>query len=164
MSYQILDKIADSYIPLLALFGLVSVFIPSGLRIITDKFIRLLGLVLLAYSFMYLDNYFGVFPSVGLDYSTHTALSLGLTYFLSWLHKQYKIYFLSVLVAYLLLMLYQQYHTVADIIATGIVMTPFVWLMLRNLGKSKPTNSSVRRQTTPLPSNPITMGSRRDKP
>ena len=134
MSYESLDRIADSYIPFLSLIALGSIIFPvnfskSVFLRISVNFLFLIGLVLLVYILMYIDSCFGVFTYFGLDYSTHTALSMVLSCFLSWCHRKYWVYFIGVFLIYLMLMLYQAYHTVEDIVFTIAVVSPLVLLL-----------------------------------
>lgn len=124
-SYETLDAVADAYTPLLALACLA--ILVRTLRVLQWKALglRMTSLaagVCIAYGLMFLDNRFQVWPAAGLDYSTHTAVALVLVMFLSahwpavrWLSP------LSLL-AYALLMVYQRYHTVADIASTAAIV------------------------------------------
>ena len=70
-----------------------------------------------------------------MDYSTHTALSLVLTLFLATGHRKYRGLVAASFVAYLLLMLYQGYHTVADIVSTAAAVGLFGFVFLGVSGK-----------------------------
>lgn len=128
MSYETLDNIADSFIPILGFFVLLSITL--GLRLNYKslhnsgiRFVLLLCLLIVVYLMMFIDEYLGLWHKLGgLDYSTHTALSLVLTLFLVHFHKRYKSLLTVSFIGYLLLMLYQGYHTVADMAVTGIVI------------------------------------------
>ena len=128
MSYETLDKIADLYIPVLAFLSLLSVihclrFNVASVKKSGFRLFQLLTQVLMVYGLMFLDASFNIWPSLGgLDYSTHTALSLVLVVFLLLHHKKYSTVLVGSLGLYLLLMLYQQYHTVADIVVTAVVV------------------------------------------
>lgn len=150
MNYQTLDIIADSYIPLLALLSLYWLIILSGKRpgkqdevgepcVLPQKSLfryRLLGLAILlgtAYGLMFLDNLFHLWPSAGLDYSTHTAVALVLVIYLILLKPEFKFLWGLSLIAYCGLMYYQQYHIVADMISTATtimsVLLLLAWLL-----------------------------------
>ncbi len=127
MDYETLDNIADSYIPVLAITAfLTSVLVSSGSHSrVKITFFRLACLSILlgvAYGFMFLDNAYPIWPNLGLDYSTHTAVSLVLVLFLGLLIPKLLLLWSSSLVVYCGLMLYQEYHSVADIFSTAFVL------------------------------------------
>ena len=76
---------------------------------------------------MTLDAYFNIGSFLSLDYSTHTAVSLGLIIFLYFNVRRLAIVWIVSFILYLMLMLYQQYHTIADILVTGVVTGFPVW-------------------------------------
>ena len=135
MNYEQLDTIADSYIPILAivLFAFFVFNFKSKCFLNTSvKLLRVFICVLIVYILMFVDGYFSIFSSFGLDYSTHTALSLALVSCLvSFISLTWsKVSFVVSMVLYFLLMLYQQYHSLADIFVTLIVVLPFFYGVL----------------------------------
>lgn len=121
-SYATLDAIADAYTPLLALASLVLLLRPLRAlqwQVLGLRLASLAAGALIAYGLMFMDDRLAIWPVAGLDYSTHTAVALVLVMFLSrhWPKARWPGW-LS-LCAYGLLMLYQQYHTVADIVSTA---------------------------------------------
>ena len=138
LNYETLDAIADTYTPLLALlaFGMVV----SGLwmaqwKLSAIKSLSLVGTAFIAYGFMTLDAYFNIGSFLSLDYSTHTAVSLGLIIFLYFNARRLAIVWIVSFILYLMLMLYQQYHTIADILVTGVVVGFPVWRLISYLAK-----------------------------
>ena len=135
LTYQELDTIADAYIPTLLIISLVVFVIDipkQGFKRKLNEFGSLIIAVLLVYAIMTIDNYLEIWPKFHLDYSTHTALSLVFVVYLS--AKNMTLLALSALsfVLYVLLMLYQEYHTLADIISTfTILILPFWALLFR---------------------------------
>ncbi len=125
LSYEILDNIADTYIPLLAILcawllcrcaltqDWLNVARQGGLLVVS---------VFLVYAIMFLDKHFEFWLSLDWDYSTHSALSLVLVMCLSVMWSRLLMVWLVSLLGYFLLMLYQQYHSVADIVSTVIVV------------------------------------------
>src|SRR5690606_41036687 len=112
-----LDKIADAYVPLLAiafLGGLAGIAFrkPNERQVLLRVFLFFVGLLLVSYGLMFLDNAMGIWPAVGLDYSTHTAVALTLVLSLCGLARPFWKLLASSFVLYALLMLYQKYHTV----------------------------------------------------
>ncbi len=134
LSYETLDAIADSYIPSLAVIALV--FIAASLfksqwRQAGLRFAGFAAMVVIAYSLMFLDHRLNIWPAFGLDYSTHTAVALGLVLFHSFTIPRFTYAWIGSLVGYALLMLYQRYHTISDIVTTGIAVgVPMVLCLL----------------------------------
>lgn len=145
-TYEILDKIADSYNPLLFIAYLVFavIYFRAG-----DKFAWLKGFagIIVAYAIMFLDKSTHLWESVSLDYSTHSAVALVLIVF--HLHKRplkspAAVGFSVSLLAYYCLEVYQKYHTIADIVSTFVVVAPLAiliyWLLDKlSSEKSPPT-------------------------
>jgi hypothetical protein len=134
ITYQQLDVIADSYIPILFV---ISVFV-LALDIFKSenknnrKFSELISIIVsiaIVYLVMALDNNFGIWLLFELDYSTHTALSLVFVAYLSSKSKTLLVFSVVSFLFYVLLMLYQKYHTIADIISTSVALMP-VFLLL----------------------------------
>lgn len=138
-SYETLDAIADAYTPLLALAGFALLLRPLfALRwqVLGIRLSRLAAGALVAYGLMFVDNRLLLWPAMGLDYSTHTAVALVLVMFLSaHMARARRLCWIS-LFAYALLMLYQRYHTIADIVTTaavvGMLYLPAVFPFQRN--------------------------------
>lgn len=124
--YEILDKIADSYNPILFLAYIVfaTIYFRQG-----DKMAAVRGFlgILFCYFVLFVDTKLKVWESLGLDFSTHSAVALALVSF--HIHKRKLsspgfIGFTLSLLAYYLLELYQEYHTIGDIISTCLVIGP----------------------------------------
>lgn len=128
MSYETLDAIADSYIPIL-LFLFIASFLSKLYKLwpcwkpLTIHIAFLIGLAVIAYGLMFLDSALGIWPHFGLDYSTHTAVSLVLVFLLCALMPASRIRLIISFVAYVLLMLYQKYHSAADIFTTALIVS-----------------------------------------
>ncbi len=143
MTYQQLDAIADSYIPLLGILTLLW-FAKKGFSLgvnvaFIDMVTTLIG-VIYVYTLMFADKHLSAYASIGLDYSTHTALALTFVTTLSFIGKKVRLVVIVSMVLYCFLMLYQDYHTVADIILTSLMTLPvLVWL--KRLPYNKKTNS-----------------------
>ncbi|OUR66385.1 hypothetical protein A9Q73_07255 [Bermanella sp. 47_1433_sub80_T6] len=132
-SYQTLDNIADAYIPALAILCLcllIKQFIARDWqRLLREGGLFVMGLVV-AYTIMFVDNALLLWPQFNMDYSTHTAVALVLVITL-WVMKNslqgiWSVFLFVSLLGYFLLMLYQQYHSVADIISTSLVVGALV--------------------------------------
>lgn len=128
ISYESLDTIADSYTPFL--------FVGCLIRCISlvrsnDRFAWLKGLagVSLCYLVMAVDNYFLLWKSIGLDYSTHSSVAFALSYFLvhnQWSQGVIRFVIPASLLAYYWLEMVQQYHSLADIVSTIFVVWPMI--------------------------------------
>ncbi len=117
-----LDQIADAYVPLLLLIALVDVVLRwrNG-----DKLhcLKLLYAVVVVYGWMFIDNYFQLWPSVGLDYSTHSAAALALVIGIAVRKRlSVKLGLASSLVLYGCLMNLLGYHTWPDMLATATII------------------------------------------
>lgn len=144
LSYATLDAIADSYNPLLLILSLISMgftLFNSRWRNLQLQLIGFATVAVVAYGLMLLDKKYGIWPQFGLDYSTHTATSLGMVLFLSYCTPRLGIYFVGSFLAYALLMLYQKYHTPLDIISTGLAVGPLIGISLLLLYRAKRDNT-----------------------
>lgn len=141
-SYATLDAIADAYTPLLALTCLVLLLRPlHGLqwRVLGLRGASLAAGAFVAYGLMFLDNRLAIWPMAQLDYSTHTAVALVLAIFLSMYWPASRLLCWVSLCAYGLLMLYQRYHSLADILTTAAVVAVLYLradLLIRRLARS----------------------------
>lgn len=142
MSYQQLDFVADSYIPILLLFVLITllkgVFKEGVLKVLQSALPFIIGVVFI-YALMFIDNTFKIWTTLTLDYSTHTALALVFVCGVSFWGKKQRITVITSMIFYCLLMLYQQYHTVMDILSTVVVVLPMLCLI--NLRLKRTTTS-----------------------
>lgn len=138
MDYETLDKIADSYIPFLAIVYFVGLGVrvvkrPSERRYLIKVLVFFAGLLLVSYGAMFLDNAIHIWPAFGLDYSTHTAVSLTLIMSICVLARRFWKVCISSFVVYVLLMLYQKYHTFSDIVSTVVPIAFAALLLVRFL-------------------------------
>lgn len=119
--YETLDTIADAYNPFLFIIALIQsiAWMIQGEWYVWIKLLISAGIV---YGVKYLDTVFKLWESFHLDYSTHTAVAVSLALYLVHKNTHRKIYaatLYSSLLGYILLMLYQRYHTVQDIMSTA---------------------------------------------
>lgn len=135
-SYEQLDAIADAYCPLMGLMSLGLVVFPlqkKDWKGALKRLLLFLSFLLLVYGLMFTDQALDIWPRMGLDYSTHAALALACVCFLSLTAKRLTGVWGASFVAYAGLMLYQRYHTLADVLTTAIVVLPLFWLALQGL-------------------------------
>jgi len=134
-TYQQLDFITDSYIPIL-FFITLSIFAMGFFRNgCKEQYLQLSSVilsVLIVYLVMAVDNRFKIWPAFDLDYSTHTALALVFVIFLSSRGKLALMLSVLSFQLYIVLMIYQQYHTLADIFSTALFLAPVFWLLIFN--------------------------------
>lgn len=134
MTYETLDLIADSYIPSLAIICLILILLPVldlNWKRVVRRFTVFFLLVASAYALMLIDNYLKIWPKFGLDYSTHTAVALSLVSFIIYYKPKLKFIAGGSLIAYVLLMLYQGYHPLTDIVSTAIALAfPIAGILL----------------------------------
>jgi len=130
-SYETLDAIADSINPTLGLVGLLVPWATSKRN--SRRALVLNGLMLvavgIAYAMQGFDSALGVWPHVGLDFSTHTAVFVAIASSL-WQHRTVWRWIVAVLGAsYATLMVAQSYHSWLDILSTGLaILVPLLLL------------------------------------
>lgn len=126
MNWQTLDAIADSVNPVLGIIALVWPWLRwrgSWRQAASNVLVTLLS-VAYAYAMSALDARFGWWPSIGLDFSTHTAIAIALVVSLCSIKPSTWVAWTAVLLGYFVLMVYQRYHTPADILTTAVVIAP----------------------------------------
>jgi len=124
VTYEQWDTVADAVNPLMAIVTL-------GLPLVTHSrysggrlAFYLAGVVSMAamYGLGWLDARWYVWESVGMDYSTHSGFVAVLVVSM-WLWKRTAgVAAAAIGVAYAVLMLYQRYHTIEDIVSTVAVI------------------------------------------
>lgn len=148
MSYETLDTIADVYIPLL-----LGIFIVAVLAELYKSWPRyqsavahvywLTGLLVVSYGIMFFDNATHLWPSFGLDYSTHTAVSLSLVLALCVLFSPHWVIIIVSMLAYCALMMYQEYHSFMDIFSTSLVILIFAFGIYKFIKPNKIHNQAL---------------------
>jgi hypothetical protein len=136
LSYETLDAIADAYNPLLALIALAFIarsLFQSQWKVSGIRLMAFIMIAIVAYGLMFLDHQYHLWGYWELDYSTHSAVALGLVLLLSFISPRFVMLWTISFVGYALLMLYQRYHTVPDILTTGIVVSIPTILALKGL-------------------------------
>jgi hypothetical protein len=123
-AFRVLDFIADSVDPLLALLALFAPLIHRAPRLwgAVVRYYVCSGVgVGLVYVVAAVDSRFGLWSAIGLDYSTHTAFAVSVAAsacFWNWLWLRPL---LAVLIAYAALILFLGYHGILDILTAGAV-------------------------------------------
>lgn len=148
LSFELLDKLADSYTPLLGVTWLALVGRPliskHWRQALWRLFFGLFALVI-AYSLMWADHAFLWWRAIGLDYSTHSAVALALAVVIGTSSRRFAIPVAVTLFIYFALMIYQRYHTVADIASTVAALAgPLAALAYALLGRVAAANNSFK--------------------
>ncbi len=139
---ETLHWIAAAYIPLLALLMLVLVaraFLRPDRRLARLRVLSVLAVLSIAWGFMLIDLCFDLFSAFGHDYSTHTAVSLALVAVIARAVPRLAIMLAGSFFTYLLLMLYQGYHTIPDMGITAVLVGFPVWAALAGLQSVYPS-------------------------
>lgn len=126
MNWATRDAIADSVIPLLGIIALVWPWLRwrGAWRHSALNVVATLLSVAFAFAMSALDGKFGWWPAAGLDFSTHTAIAIALVVSLCAIKPSAWMAWTAILLAYFVLMVYQRYHTWADIFTTAVVIAP----------------------------------------
>ncbi len=133
---NVLDLAADAFSPALTLLALAA----PGLRgtwrgwppAILYLVAGLTGLGLI-YGIAALDTRFGLWPAVGLDYSTHTAYAVSLaTTIICW-DRRWLALLVAALCGYALLMVVLGFHSLADIATSAMIAVPGAWAAMKIL-------------------------------
>ncbi|WP_432455000.1 MULTISPECIES: hypothetical protein [unclassified Agarivorans] len=91
-----------------------------------------LGLSLgMTYGLMLADNYYSWWPSLGLDYSTHTALAFSLQIALAQLYPRWRGLSWLAYGAYLWLMYHLAYHSLMDMLTSMLIVGLLLYLTVR---------------------------------
>ena len=138
MFYERLDFIADCYNPFLLAFLLIVIITKAFKKekvVVSQMLFSLSSGLCIVYGLMFLDKKFHIWRIVGLEFSTHTAFSLCMIAILLCFTQKIKLILVGSLIAYFLLMLFQKYHTLFDIITTVAVILPLLILMLNSAMK-----------------------------
>lgn len=124
MTYDQWDAIADAVNPVMAIVTLlVPFFIRSGYRGGRRAFyLALASSMATMYALGWIDARQNIWASWGMDYSTHTGFAVVLVASLWLWARPVGLSAGAVAIAYAGLMLYQGYHSLADIALTGAIV------------------------------------------
>jgi len=127
--------VADLYIPILIFIWLFYLYKEATTRRAEIK-VLLLSL-LLVYALMFVDNYFDIWPILGLDYSTHSAVAL--VFVVNLTVRNTMLLYLAPLSlgVYLCLMRLLNYHSFADTLVTVLVLLPVLIYWQKRLIKTR---------------------------
>jgi len=134
-------------VPMLALMILGLLLhsaIRQGLKKTLTHIAGLFLSVAVVYIFMFIDKALALWQGLGLDYSTHTALALVLAVFLIHMQTRLVVFSLISTLLYWGLMVFQNYHTVLDILSTFVVVLPVCLFILFQSKKYNSVLTPVR--------------------
>lgn len=126
MNWETLDALADSVNPAMGILVLIWPWLRwrGSWRLAVVNIAVTLVSVGFAFALSTLDAKFGWWPSVGLDFSTHTAVAIALVVALCSIKPSTWSAWTALLLGYIVLMVYQRYHSWADILTTAVVIGP----------------------------------------
>jgi hypothetical protein len=131
MTYQQLDAIADGINPILAVLTLI---LPFSIRPASPYtrglffFGTAISMVAM-YAIGWLDKLLGIWAALQLDFSSHTGFAAVILVSLSIWNRKLVLPSVVILLSYVALMLYQKYHSVADILTTAVIIIPLTTVL-----------------------------------
>ncbi len=124
ITFETLDRVADNVNPVFGVFTLAWAWVVrkrSGHGGLFGNAFTLLS-VAAVYALQWIDNRLHLWSRMSLDYSTHTAVCTALIVSLFWMDRRAGIGGIVLGVGYVVLMRYQNYHSLADIMTTAAVL------------------------------------------
>jgi hypothetical protein len=120
-TYRILDAVADSFNPLLALVALAIPLLqkPRNLRATIAYYVSAGAAIGFVYLVRAIDNHYQLWPSLGLDYSTHSAFAASLVVSIGAAYRRWLAPLACATIAYFALELFMRYHGLADILSSA---------------------------------------------
>jgi hypothetical protein len=120
-TYRILDAVADSFNPLLALVALAIPLLlkPRNLRTAIAYYVSAAAGICFVYLIRALDSRYLLWASLGLDYSTHSAFAASLVVSIGAFHRRWLAPLVLAALAYFALELVMRYHGLADILSSA---------------------------------------------
>lgn len=120
---RLLDAVADSFNPLLAVLALAAPFLRRARTLKTTIvfYVSAGAAIGFVYFVRAVDLQYQVWARFGIDYSTHSAFAASLVASLSAFHRRWMRPLLVVTALYFVLQLVMRYHTVADILTSACV-------------------------------------------
>jgi hypothetical protein len=100
--------------------------------VVNSSFFALILALAWVYGLMTIDNLLHIWPILGLDYSTHTALVVAGAFFLSGHHALKMILSLVLVSGYAVYMKANHYHTFMDVAITTLCVAPMCFWINRH--------------------------------
>jgi hypothetical protein len=130
-TYRLLDAVADSYDPLLALLTLAAPLLrkPRELRPAIRYYVATAGAIAFVYVVRAIDAHQQLWASIGLDYSTHSAFAASLAVSVAMFLRRWLAPLFAFTVLYFCLELFMRYHGMLDIVTSTIPAAAAAWLV-----------------------------------
>jgi hypothetical protein len=126
-AFRVLDFIADSFDPILALFALAAPAIAHTARRWAARlryYVALATGIAVVYLVQAADRRLGLWSALGLDYSTHSAFAASVATSAWFWRRRWLLPLLAGLGAYAALILLLRYHRALDILTAAAVALP----------------------------------------
>jgi hypothetical protein len=148
-TYRILDAVADSLNPLLAIAALAAPFLhrPRRLRSTIAYYVSAGAAIGIVYLVRAIDSRGQIWASLGLHFSTHSAFAASLVVSMSALHRRWVVPLVVAAVLYFSLELIMRYHSLLDILSSAALAA--IAALLLHLATARATRSRVE------PSRPV---------
>ena len=130
-TYRILDAVADSFNPLLALVALAMPLLhkPRNLRTTIAYYLSTGAAMAFVYLVRALDDRYLLWTSLGLDYSTHSAFAASLVVSIGAFYWRWLVPLVCAAIAYFSLELIMRYHGLSDILSSVSLAAVAAWLV-----------------------------------
>ena len=123
----VIEILCEAVIPVLGLL-LIAAAYPGRVRVTLRRVAASLGW---AYLLHFTDQWLDLWPRMGLDFSTHSAVAIAVGMTLAGAGRKWLIATIVLWIAYAAMMMYLGYHTGADIGTTVLAVLPGVVLCQR---------------------------------
>ena len=144
-TYRLLDAVADSYDPLLALLSLAAPWLrkPREWRPAIRHYFATAAAIALVYLIRAIDARQQLWASTGLDYSTHSAFAASLAVSVAMFRRRWLAPLFALTFLYFCLELFMRYHGVLDIVPSAIPTAAAAWLFHKNRGNFRGIASCI---------------------
>ena len=134
MDYESWDRVADAINPIL---GVITLALSLAIRRPGNpprwaQLILTLTAVASVYAIRWLDGHYALWPAAGMEFSTHAGVHVAIVASLWMIDRRLGIAGVVIALLYGALMLYQKYHSFADIASTVVVIAPLalgIWIL-----------------------------------
>jgi hypothetical protein len=122
-TFRVLDAIADSFNPLLAIAALAAPFLrrPRSWHDTAAYYLAGGAAIALVYLVMAIDARHRIWASAGLDYSTHSAFAASLVAPMSAFYRRWLVPLAALVAAYFSFQLLLGYHGLLDILSSAVL-------------------------------------------
>ena len=129
MDYESWDRIADALNPVL---GVLTLALSLAIRRPGSaprwaQLLLTLAAVAGVYAIGWLDASLGLWSAAGMNYTVHGGVHVAIVVSLWMIERRIGVVGIAIALLYAALMLYQKYHSLADIATTALVIAPLAW-------------------------------------